>query len=119
MHFIDIIVRDENTVLHKETAQVPDGFAGELVEAYRTYYPDAVGDTQMFQRISRGLIEGIMANIASARAAAAMSRSAPRTFRLESEPELPPEPEPEPEPPPPIPDEPSPPPEPADEPAQP
>jgi hypothetical protein len=98
MHFIEITVRDEGTILHKEIAHVPDAFAGELLDAYRAYYPDATGDTAMFQRITRGLIEGIMANIASAKAAAAISAALPQPFRLESEPSEPPLEEPQPAP---------------------
>ena len=87
MNFIDIVIRADQSILHKEIAQVPDNFVTELLETYRVYYPDAVGDTQLFGKITRGLIEGIMANIHAVRVPppVAVPQSIPMQFELESE----------------------------------
>lgn len=64
----ELTIRDGAKVIHTASANVDDDFEHELFDAYLTYYPDATDDGVLFLRIVRGMFEGIMNNIAVAKA---------------------------------------------------
>lgn len=64
----ELTIRDGAKVIHTASANVDDDFERELFDAYLTYYPDATDDGVLFLRIVRGMFEGIMNNIAVAKA---------------------------------------------------
>lgn len=68
---LELNIRDGKSVTFSATANVPDDFERELLDAYRRYYADVADDDDaLFLRIVRGLYEGIMNNIAAAQAEA-------------------------------------------------
>lgn len=93
----ELTIRDGAKVLHHARANVADDFDRELLDFYLAYYPDAPTDAALFLRIGRGLFEGVMNNIAVAKAQrlAHPQIPAPAEFTIEGEEVRPPPPGPE------------------------
>lgn len=83
----ELTIRDRDTrkVVHTATCNVHDDFEERLFNAYRNYYLDVTDDEVMYLRIVRGLVEGVMNNIAAAEAAPRFDAPLPPRFTIEGE----------------------------------
>jgi len=74
----ELIIRDGRKVLFSTAARTDDEFAFRLIQAYRTYYPDAPDDEAVFYRFARGVFEGIMSNIVAVELSQPPEKPVPR-----------------------------------------